>query len=152
MLSEWPYFNQVLLVIVHSRFMLGLRGLYFAEGGTAEGEPASRWSGINFRGISSTVVGNLGATLDLAPAHSGHSPRDSSQDAMDREIESEWADEVPQYCDDPFTTGMKEPDVGQEATQDSETIQVSLGSSSHVNSSNTGCSQTELLDGERCPV
>ncbi|OJT08370.1 hypothetical protein TRAPUB_709 [Trametes pubescens] len=114
--------------------MLDLRGLYFADsGGDEEGEPPSHWSGINFRGVSSAVVGNLGATLDL-PAGSDLYPEDEAahmtpHDSMLREIEAEWADEVPEYCDDPFTTGMKSvqrSDVVQAAAPGS-TIQVSQG-------------------------
>ncbi|KAL1937856.1 hypothetical protein VTO73DRAFT_12749 [Trametes versicolor] len=122
----WPYFGQVLIVIIHSRFMLDLRGIYFADSGNEESELPSHWSGINFRGVSSIVVGNLGATLDTTPG-SAPNPQDSSaapQDSTDGECESEWEDETPKYCNDPFATGMKDSgssNVAQGATQDSET-------------------------------
>lgn len=103
-----------LLVIVHSRFMLGLRGLYFADGDRVESDSTSYWSNINFHGISANIVGNLGATLDL-PVGSGFYPEDEAAPAMTQgpancerggKCEAEWTDEVPQYCEDPFTTGM----------------------------------------------
>lgn len=130
-------------MIIHSRFMLDLRGIYFADSGDEESELPSHWSGINFRGVSSIVVGNLGATLDTTPG-SAPNPQDSSaapQDSTDGECESEWEDEVPKYCDDPFTTGMKDSgssNVAQGATQDSETAGVSLGTSYSVNPFNAG--------------
>lgn len=123
------------LVIVHSRFILDLRGLYFADSGnTEQSQPPSHWSGINFRGISSRVVGNLGATLDLSPGSEDRGPRDAAlttaQHSADRQLESDWEDEVAEYCDDPFTTGMKDTgssEVAAEARRDSEMeLQVSL--------------------------
>ncbi|EIW54212.1 uncharacterized protein TRAVEDRAFT_51929 [Trametes versicolor FP-101664 SS1] len=127
-LSVWPYFNQVLLVIVHSRFMIGLRGLYFADRGAAESEPTAHWSSINFHSVSASVVGNLGATLDLATV-SDDRQRNSlttPQDAVNGHIDSgsDWEDEAPEYCNDPFTTGMKDTESCEgaaEATQDPET-------------------------------
>lgn len=120
-------------MIIHSRFILDLRGLYFADsGGEEESEPPSHWSSIKFRGISSVVIGNLGATIDLAPG-SALSPRNSPltpQDPMNSECDTEWEDEAPKYCDDPFTTGMKYTEsshVAQRATRDSETTEVSTG-------------------------
>ncbi|OJT12095.1 hypothetical protein TRAPUB_11358 [Trametes pubescens] len=91
--------------------MLTLRGLYFADCGAGESELTPHWSGISFHKISSLVVGNLGASLDPSPG-SGFgavhetAPGAMRQDASDRELESEWADEVPECCDDPFTTGV----------------------------------------------
>ncbi len=150
-------------MIIHSRFMLDLRGLYFADsGGDEEGEPPSHWSGINFRGVSSAVVGNLGATLDL-PAGSGLYPEVEAahatpQDSVFREIEAEWADEVPEYCDDPFTTGMKSvqrSDVVQAASP-SSTIQVSQGletlSDIEISASDTDGPQIESAAEELCSV
>ncbi|KAL1945434.1 hypothetical protein VTO73DRAFT_2285 [Trametes versicolor] len=115
--SAWLYFGEVFVVIAHSRFMLSLRGLYFADGGAGESELTPHWSGINFHGISSRIVGNLGATLDLSPGlglGAGHevSPGAMWQDASDREFESGWADEVPEYCDDPFSAGLMNLRVG----------------------------------------
>ncbi|EIW54159.1 uncharacterized protein TRAVEDRAFT_51880 [Trametes versicolor FP-101664 SS1] len=115
--SAWLYFGEVFVVIAHSRFMLSLRGLYFADGGAGESELTPHWSGINFHGISSRIVGNLGATLDLSPgsglgAVHGVSPGAMWQDASDREFESGWADEVPEYCDDPFSAGLMNLRVG----------------------------------------
>lgn len=97
--------------------MLSLRGLYFADGGAGESEFTPHFSGINFHGISSRIVGNLGATLDLSPGSglgTAHevSPGAMWQDASDREFESEWADEVPEYCDDPFSAGLMNVRVG----------------------------------------
>lgn len=132
-----------LIVIIHSRFMLDLRGLYFADGGEAESELPSHWSGINFRGVSSVVIGNLAATLDLAPgsALSPPSSPPTPQDPMDCECDSEWEDEAPRFCDNPFTAGMRDTEssnVAQGATQDSETTEVSLGTSYSVNPLNAG--------------
>ncbi|KAL1937855.1 hypothetical protein VTO73DRAFT_12748 [Trametes versicolor] len=127
-LSVWPYFNQVLLVIVHSRFMIGLRGLYFADRGAAESEPTAHWSSINFHSVSASLVGNLGATLDLATVSDDRqwASLTTPQDAMDGHIDSgsDWEDEAPEYCNDPFTTGMKDTERCEgaaEATQDPET-------------------------------
>lgn len=123
------------VVIAHSRFMLSLRGLYFADGGAGESELTPHWSGINFHGISSRIVGNLGATLDLSPgsglgAVHGVSPGAMWQDASDREFESGWADEVPEYWDDPFSAGLMNLRVGMpnvvERVAQERTTKVSL--------------------------
>lgn len=118
--------------------MLDLRGIYFVDSGEEESEIPSHWSGINFRGVSSAVVGNLGATLDTTPG-SAPSPQDTSaalQDSTDPKCDSDWEDESPKYCDDPFTTGMKyteSSNVAQGGIQDSETTDVSLETPYSVN-------------------
>lgn len=115
--------------------MLGLRGLYFADSGAGESELAPHWSGINFQAISSRIVGNLGATLDLSPGSglgAGYeaAPGAMWQDASDREFELEWTDEVPEYCHDPFTTGLMSLKAGMtdavESMAQERTVQVSL--------------------------
>ncbi|KAI0700995.1 hypothetical protein C8T65DRAFT_559598, partial [Cerioporus squamosus] len=64
----WPYFDQTFTVIFLSRFMLDLRGLYFAEHVNAEGnatDTTTRSGRIisDIRFTTSNIVGNLGATL-----------------------------------------------------------------------------------------
>ncbi|KAI0827780.1 hypothetical protein BC628DRAFT_1338288 [Trametes gibbosa] len=108
-----PYFGPVFINITACRFMLHLRGLYFAGGGTGgEGRSTLRWSDVNFKGLSSTLVGNLGATLDISRDVRSHSPDDEdvSLEWLGSGFDDEWADEVPHYSSDPFTTGMKHPD------------------------------------------
>ncbi|KAL6300952.1 hypothetical protein BKA93DRAFT_799786 [Sparassis latifolia] len=58
----WTYFNQVLVVIFLSRFMLDLRGIYPAEGDVEQMHTISigRISDLDF---ATSVVGNMGAPL-----------------------------------------------------------------------------------------
>ncbi|KAI0774927.1 hypothetical protein BD413DRAFT_611911 [Trametes elegans] len=108
----WPYFDQVYVpnvpslptqftVIFLSRFMLDLRGLYFAgaRDPAADGDAQTtlRWSDVRFQGFSrfsSAAVGNLGATLGThsqpkpaspgAPGGAGGGARDE-RDSSDSE-------------------------------------------------------------------
>ncbi|KAI0325849.1 hypothetical protein GY45DRAFT_177285 [Cubamyces sp. BRFM 1775] len=62
----WFYFVQVLPIIVVSRFILNLRGLYFSDRPGCDSQVSLHLSDMRFPGISAAdVVGNLGATLML---------------------------------------------------------------------------------------
>ncbi|KAI0827779.1 hypothetical protein BC628DRAFT_1418373 [Trametes gibbosa] len=105
-----PYFGQVFVNIASSRFMLCLRGLYFASG-AEDGQTSLRWSDIRFgRGFSSALVGNLGATIDIVSMGAYLSAGDETAPPAPSGCDDEWAEEVPQYFDDPFTMGMKHSD------------------------------------------
>ncbi|KAI0327900.1 hypothetical protein GY45DRAFT_1256064, partial [Cubamyces sp. BRFM 1775] len=127
----WQYFNQVFTNIAVSRLILNLRGIYFAESEGSEGETSLHLSDVRFRGLSTAnIVGNLGATLmlsthsaELASAPSGgrrsisHSrshaesvlpERDGEGEMVDTHVAWDIEDEIPEYCDDPFTFGMRE--------------------------------------------
>ncbi|KAI0645033.1 hypothetical protein C8Q79DRAFT_1011145 [Trametes meyenii] len=117
----WPYFDQVFSVIFLSRFMLNLRGLYFAND---RGEPGAQstlpahWSDIKFQELSARVVGNLGATLDTAGVLPGEDSTmtgtatmtDSEAGAREWVCYDDWedADDVPELVFDPFGAGMKD--------------------------------------------
>ncbi|OSC97583.1 hypothetical protein PYCCODRAFT_1471755 [Trametes coccinea BRFM310] len=109
----WPYFDQVLTVIFLSRFMLDLRGLYFADRGDTENETSLHLSDVKFQGITSGVVGNFGATLDTTLAFDVPGPdsplTEDSDTASYQEVRFhwEWDDDEPAYCNDPFVAGMK---------------------------------------------
>ncbi|KAI0629547.1 hypothetical protein C8Q77DRAFT_1220240 [Trametes polyzona] len=134
----WPYFDQVITVIFLSRFMLDLRGLYFASRHGREAETTFHISDLHFAGhVSSTIVGNLGATLsaaDPAPSHNFNSSKGSETavgtgngeaspvtpssaasetDVRDRDrgrYAWEWDEDEDdeEFCDDPFGVGMRD--------------------------------------------
>ncbi|KAI0365086.1 hypothetical protein BV20DRAFT_954980 [Pilatotrama ljubarskyi] len=115
----WPYFEQAIIVIFHSRFMLDLRGLYFAESGDRDTTTSLHFSDVKFQGFTSDVVGNFGATLSTTlglPMRSGTgdtpSPATSSE-AFDRESRDDWDDDLCEYCVDPFKTGLDASDPGK---------------------------------------
>ncbi|KAI0669471.1 hypothetical protein C8Q78DRAFT_977408 [Trametes maxima] len=118
----WPYFDQIFSVIFLSRFMLNLRGLYFANNG-ADREPGAQstlpahWSDIKFQELSARVVGNLGATLDTTGVLPGESSTSMTTTTTDSEVGAqEWAyydewedaDDVPELVLDPFKAGMND--------------------------------------------
>ncbi|RDX48635.1 hypothetical protein OH76DRAFT_1556930 [Lentinus brumalis] len=122
----WPYFDQVFTVIFLSRFMLDLRGIYFAEHITDDGNAtgtATRSvrmpSGSDIRFTTSNIVGNLGATLSTTLTHSDFPttyPASSHPEGDTRASEEaglglpEWyMDEVPRYTSHPFEEGMMLP-------------------------------------------
>ncbi|KAH9889273.1 hypothetical protein C8Q73DRAFT_654019 [Cubamyces lactineus] len=126
----WPYFDQVLTVIFLSRFMLDLRGLYFADRAGREAETSLHWSDVQFHGFTAAnVVGNLGATLSTTLTLSIHSdvseyePSDArggrsdpvlGEGAGERRNEYdlwELADDLPEYSSDPFALGMRTADA-----------------------------------------
>ncbi|KAH9849067.1 hypothetical protein C2E23DRAFT_906155 [Lenzites betulinus] len=132
-LLVWPYFDQVITVILCSRFILNLRGVYFATDG-CEGDALTtlHLSDVRFGGITSTIVGNLGATLTTtfaqpvpaplpAAAHSegGDSPASATgaDDPLDRayEWDAAWREDVPEYCTDPFRSGFSLASSGSPA-------------------------------------
>ncbi|KAI0365085.1 hypothetical protein BV20DRAFT_973654 [Pilatotrama ljubarskyi] len=59
--AVWPYFQQVIIVIILTRFMLDLRGV-----ATNADEPATtlRWSELRFRTITATILGNVHGDAD----------------------------------------------------------------------------------------
>ncbi|KAI0351959.1 hypothetical protein OH77DRAFT_1523652 [Trametes cingulata] len=62
--AVWPYFQQVIIVIILTRFMLDLRGVStnaHADEGTTT---TLRWSDIRFRTITATILGDLAADAD----------------------------------------------------------------------------------------
>lgn len=89
--------------------MLDLRGLYFAESEAEQGQSTLHWTDVRFKGFSSALVGNLGATLDIStsaamiPGDEDFAPVCHGPD--------EWEDEVPHYSNGPFKTGLKHPDT-----------------------------------------
>ncbi|KAI0752826.1 hypothetical protein C8Q80DRAFT_1118138 [Daedaleopsis nitida] len=125
----WPYFDQVLTVIFLSRFMLDLRGLYFADrSDTQQGEGSFSLPGFSdIRFTTSIIVGNLGAPLSnangssTADTHSISSPTRGPRDVEDsagstgegavpeeEKFGAEWyEDEKPEYSWDPFKEGMR---------------------------------------------
>ncbi|CDO76736.1 hypothetical protein BN946_scf184813.g6 [Trametes cinnabarina] len=109
----WPYFDQVLTVIFLSRFMLDLRGLYFAERGGSEDDTSLHMSDVKFQGFASGIVGNLGATLTTTLATDElHSPstgcgRSETGSCPEVRYQWEWDDDMEAYCNDPFVAGMK---------------------------------------------
>ncbi|KAI9059899.1 hypothetical protein FKP32DRAFT_1579041 [Trametes sanguinea] len=109
----WPYFDQVLTVIFLSRFMLDLRGLYFAERGGPEDQTSLHLSDVKFQGFASGMVGNFGATLNttLAVDVPGlDSPSTEGSDTAsysEMRFHWEWDDDEQEYCNDPFVAGMK---------------------------------------------
>ncbi|KAI0629624.1 hypothetical protein C8Q77DRAFT_1065096 [Trametes polyzona] len=104
---EWPLTMHLrrVFVIAHYRFMLSLRGLYFADtGGNGDNTSTVHLSDVRFAGISSTLLGNLGATLEL-PAEKDVRARNGAHrehGAAETEIE----DEVPEFYNDPFRAGL----------------------------------------------
>ncbi|KAI8971010.1 hypothetical protein BD414DRAFT_501370 [Trametes punicea] len=114
----WPYFDQVLTVIFLSRFMLDLRGLYFADRADRDAETSLHLSDVNFHGVTSNIVGNLGATLTNtltlpAPSDTSASNSDSSSYTGVR-YRCEWDDDdsdLLEYCNDPFAVGLKAKDA-----------------------------------------
>ncbi|KAI0365082.1 hypothetical protein BV20DRAFT_955068 [Pilatotrama ljubarskyi] len=110
----WPYFDQVITVIFLSRFMLDLRGLYFAESGDKDATTSLHLSDVKFQGFTSDVVGNFGATLNTTLDLSMHSSTDdtaspaTSSDALDRDYH--WDDDLPEYCVNPFKAGLNDPE------------------------------------------
>ncbi|KAI0669423.1 hypothetical protein C8Q78DRAFT_977588, partial [Trametes maxima] len=128
----WPFFDQTFSVIFLSRFMLNLRGLYFTDKDATETRSTLRWSDVlTLRGLSSHVVGNLGATLSVRDEEAlgrrggrGHRSGGADgeeeggrydewiEDEVDEEAEAE---EVPAFVADPFHVGMGDPVVGADA-------------------------------------
>ncbi|KAI0645061.1 hypothetical protein C8Q79DRAFT_912324, partial [Trametes meyenii] len=113
----WPYFDQVITVILLSRFILDLRGLYFT-GGDEHRETtttALHLSDVKFeiKGLTSNVVGNFGAPLSTVldvqlPSVSDATPSPvSPSETYDTKYNYEWDDEMPKYCDDPFRKGLE---------------------------------------------
>ncbi|EJF60686.1 hypothetical protein DICSQDRAFT_137227 [Dichomitus squalens LYAD-421 SS1] len=132
----WPYFSQVFTVIFLSRFMLDLRGLYFADraprvhGGPsapagAESTFSVKMSDIHFN--ISRIVGNMGATLSH-PDNTSSISSDASGFASTLDVESRAAhvdgikevkrsgegdgwyeDEKPIFVSDPFREGLRPP-------------------------------------------
>ncbi|KAH9851145.1 hypothetical protein C2E23DRAFT_733545, partial [Lenzites betulinus] len=129
----WPYFDQVITVILFSRFILDLRGIYFATEERREGDALTtlHLSDVKFEGFTSTIVGNFGATLTTtfaqpvpvpmpAAAHSegGDSPASATgtDDSLDRayEWDAAWREDLPEYCTDPFRSGFSLASSGPE--------------------------------------
>ncbi|KAI0351956.1 hypothetical protein OH77DRAFT_1523650 [Trametes cingulata] len=107
----WPYFEQVFIVIFLSRFLLNLRGLYFAD---QHGTTSLRLSDVEFRSFSAGIVGNLGATLRTTSSVSmnigAHDPTvpATSSGGLDRDHDHDTDDEVSASCLDPFKAGLTE--------------------------------------------
>ena len=92
-------------VILLSRFMLGLRGLYLSED-TSEHTQASRLPVSALRSQSTSgsptrsrlsaarIVGNLGATVDICCV------------SQERRDGGYYEDEVPEYSSEPFKAGI----------------------------------------------
>ncbi|TBU53136.1 hypothetical protein BD310DRAFT_830778, partial [Dichomitus squalens] len=97
----WPYFNQCFSVMILTRFMLDLRGLYFPDNTSSQGS-----SSLVFRALSkvhvtsANMVGNLGATVRTGTDHS------LSPDELEWEADG-LGDEEPQFSLDPFREGME---------------------------------------------
>ncbi|KAI0827781.1 hypothetical protein BC628DRAFT_1502229 [Trametes gibbosa] len=130
----WPYFDQVITVIFFSRFILDLRGLYFATDDQRAGEADTtlHLSDVKFEGFTSTIVGNFGATLNttaapvpipvsvpaagpgaaLGTGEGTDSPASAtgSDDSIDRayacQWDAAWREDLPEYSDDPFRSGF----------------------------------------------
>ncbi|KAI0629548.1 hypothetical protein C8Q77DRAFT_1140885 [Trametes polyzona] len=76
--------------------MLDLRGLYVSDRGSrGEGNSTLHLSEVRFAGLSSTLLGNLGATLQYPSTGDIHSTS-----------EEDLGDEAPHFCNDPFRTGL----------------------------------------------
>ncbi|KAI0653342.1 hypothetical protein C8Q70DRAFT_927948 [Cubamyces menziesii] len=126
----WPYFDQVLTVIFLSRFMLDLRGLYFADRARCDAESSLHWSDVQFHGFTAAnVVGNMGATLsttltlsmhsdvsEYEPSHAGdgrsgpafsEGEDEGAGERRNRYEMWELADDLPEYSSDPFALGMR---------------------------------------------
>ncbi|TBU23600.1 hypothetical protein BD311DRAFT_768143 [Dichomitus squalens] len=97
----WPYFNQCFSVMILTRFMLDLRGLYFPDNTSSQGS-----SSLVFRALSkvhvtsANMVGTLGATVRTGTDHS------LSPDELEWEADG-LGDEEPQFSLDPFREGME---------------------------------------------
>lgn len=102
--------------------MLSLRGIYFTGRQGRDADTTLHLSDVKFEGITSTVLGNLGATLTttLSISVPPHSPRSSdmepspagSSDTLEGEgaYAWEWCDEQVEYSDDPFRAGLTQPE------------------------------------------
>ncbi|OJT12094.1 hypothetical protein TRAPUB_11357 [Trametes pubescens] len=114
----WPFFDQVITVIFLSRFMLDLRGIHFATRDGCDPDTTLHLSDVEFEGITSKIIGNLGSTtfstqIEIPmPEHTedeGMSPSGSA-DSLERRYAWEWRDEEIEYSDDPFKAGFQNPD------------------------------------------
>ncbi|KAI0740858.1 hypothetical protein C8Q76DRAFT_853142 [Earliella scabrosa] len=112
----WLSFSPTFTVIVLSRFILGLRGLYFSDSdppvsddaiheyppGSGAYTPVPSTAETRQSLLSSSrLLGNLGATVDI--------PTDDSERAgMEDHDEEDEEDEVPQFSRYPFVTGLED--------------------------------------------
>ncbi|TBU37624.1 hypothetical protein BD309DRAFT_1062320 [Dichomitus squalens] len=93
--------HYVISVMILTRFMLDLRGLYFPDNTSSQGS-----SSLVFRALSkvhvtsANMVGNLGATVRTGTDHS------LSPDELEWEADG-LGDEEPQFSLDPFREGME---------------------------------------------
>ncbi|KAL1937879.1 hypothetical protein VTO73DRAFT_12772 [Trametes versicolor] len=114
----WPYFEQVLTVICFSRFMLDLRGVYFAGCDGREGDTTLHLSDVNFEGITSTIIGNLGTTtfstqIQIPTPEHTHEDKLSPSGpvhSLEQRYAWEWRDEEVELSDNPFRTGFQSPE------------------------------------------
>ncbi len=92
-------------VILLSRFMLGLRGLYFSDDDSHKsGLPSSHHASSPSPSSTRTsrlsrLIGNLGATVDVCSDGEGRQEGNAP----------EYEDEVPEFVEHPFIAGMKLP-------------------------------------------
>ncbi|KAI0629550.1 hypothetical protein C8Q77DRAFT_1161150 [Trametes polyzona] len=112
--STWSlvslYFGQVLVVILHSRFMLDLRGLYFATDDRRQNRSArSEKKATDF---SASVIGNLGATV-MSHSSGGSGPLREMEEGTSGANSSPFVDahepgeeDAPEYSENPFFVGM----------------------------------------------
>lgn len=105
-----------LTVICFSRFMLDLRGIYFAGRDGREADTTLHLSDVKFEGFTSTMIGNLGSTTHGEQVEipgpeptedSNSSPGPESADALERRYVWEWHDEEVELSDDPFRAGFQ---------------------------------------------
>ncbi|KAI1790333.1 hypothetical protein LXA43DRAFT_1095479 [Ganoderma leucocontextum] len=106
--TTWPVFYPSITAIVHSRFILKLRGLYFSDSD-------SHLPSVSVRGLSqgrigftaSNVIGNLGASVAIPRVEMEEPLRCGmgSSAAIDADAD---ADEAPLFSKDPFRHGMTE--------------------------------------------
>lgn len=108
-----------LTVICFSRFMLDLRGIYFAGRDGREADTTLHLSDVKFEGFTSTMIGNLGSTTHAEQVEipgpelmeaSDVSPGPESADALERRHVWEWHDEEVELSDDPFRAGFQSPE------------------------------------------
>ncbi|KAI0800176.1 hypothetical protein C8Q74DRAFT_1363957 [Fomes fomentarius] len=100
----WLSFSPPFTVILLSRFMLGLRGLYFSDDNSAL--PSSRHASSSPPSPTRTrtsrlsrLIGNLGATVDVCSDGEGRQEGGTP----------EYEDEVPEFVEHPFIAGMRLP-------------------------------------------
>ncbi|OSC97582.1 hypothetical protein PYCCODRAFT_1471754 [Trametes coccinea BRFM310] len=105
-----PYLNESFNAMILSRFILALRSDHFASGSSERASSQATPSLLNFRGFSSSVLGNLGATLNVTPAPlEPPGPEDHFH-------YSEYEND--RFCEDPFAVGFNTPSTSARRVPD----------------------------------